>query len=43
MCPEFLCGCQDEWNHLEDSIVNKRTALKWVIKEVSGGGGHGLD
>lgn len=38
MCPEFLWGGQEEWNHLEDNSVNNRTVLKWIIKEIGGGG-----
>ena len=37
MCPEFLWGGQEEWNHLEDNSVNNRTVLKWIIKEIGGG------
>lgn len=37
ICPEFLWGSQNKWNHLEDDIVNKRSVLKWVIKEIRGG------
>ena len=40
MCPEFLWGGQEKWNHLEDNSANNRTVLIWVIKEIGRGGGE---